>query len=343
MLALAAYNSGGGNVRRAIRYNKKRGLPTDFFDLRLPKETLHYVPKLLALKEIIANPEKFDIELTTIKNEPYLYNVSLGSQIDLALAAELADIKLDTLYQLNPGFNRWATSPSGPHDLLVPIEKAEGFIEKLSKYPPKKRLRWLRHTIKQSETISEIAQKYHISSNTIKRVNRLSNTRLRAGMTLTIPVASRELSAYKLSANQRKERLQNKNRKGKKIPYIVKAGDTLWALARHHRVGVRQLAKWNSMAPRDPLATGQELVIWSQNKNAKVAYEPIHINAPPKRNVTQRIGYRVRPGDSFALIASKFRVSVQQLLLWNKRAAKLKYLQPGQRIVLYIDVTQTSG
>lgn len=343
MLALAAYNSGSGNVRKAIRYNKKRGRSTDFFHLRLPKETKYYVPKLLALKKLIAEPEKYGITLNPIENKPYLAQVKLDSQIDLALAAELAEIELDTLYRLNPGFNRWATSPGGPHHLLVPLEKAEVFTANLVKYPPEKRIKWIRHRIRNGETISTIATKYNVSTGTIKRVNRMRGTRLRAGRNLTIPVASKKMSAYKLSANQRKRQQQNVPRKGTKITHIVQNGDTLWDLAMRHKVGVRSLAKWNGMAPRDTLSVGQRIVIWSRNAGAKSDYDPSHISAPPRRNVTQKIGYRVRRGDSLARIANKFRVSVGQLLRWNKKVNKSKYLQPGQRIVLYVDVTRTSG
>ena len=344
MLALAAYNSGSGNVRKAIRYNKKRGRSTDFFSLRLPKETKYYVPKLLALKKLIANPEKYNITLATLENKPYLAKVDVGSQIDLALAAELAEIELDTLYRLNPGFNRWATSPSGPHHLLVPLSKAEIFKEKLAGYPPEKRIQWTRHKIRKGETISTIAAKYNVSTSTIKRVNRLRSSRLRAGRSLTIPIASKKLSSYKLSANQRKRKQQDVPRKGTKVTHIVQQGDTLWDLATRHKVGVRSLAKWNGMAPRDTLSVGQRIVIWSRNTGASIdSTTTSHVSAPPRRQVTQRIGYRVRTGDSLARIARKFRVTVGQLLRWNSKVKKSKYLQPGQRIVLYVDVTRTSS
>jgi membrane-bound lytic murein transglycosylase D len=343
MLALAAYNSGGGNVRRAIRYNKKRGRPTDFFHLRLPKETKYYVPKLLALKKLIAEPEKYGITLATIPNKPYLDKVEVDSQIDLALAAELAGIELETLYRLNPGFNRWATSPSGPHSLVLPLAQADTFRENLEEYPPEKRIQWKRHKIRKGETISTIAVKYNVSVSTIKRVNRLRSNRLRAGRSLTIPVASKKLSTYTLSANQRKRRQQNVPRKGTKITHIVESGDTLWDLAIRHKVGVRSLAKWNGMAPRDTLSVGQKIVIWSRNVHARSDYNPHYISAPPRRSITQRIGYRVRRGDSLALIARKFSVSVRQLLRWNSKVKKSSYLQPGQRIVLYVDVTRTSS
>ena len=341
MLALAAYNSGSGNVRRAIRYNKRHNKPIDFFHLRLPPETKYYVPKLLALKKLVAEPEKYNLTISPIKDQPYFEKIDVGSQIDLALAAQMAKLDLDKLYKLNPGFNRWATSPSGPHHLLIPLSHADTFKQNLALHPPEKRVQWQRHKIKKGETLSTIATKYNISTSTIKRINKIKGTRLRAGRSLTIPVASQKLSSYKLSANQRKKQLQNIPRKGKKVTHIVQAGDTLWDLAQHHRVNVRALAKWNGIAPRDPLVLGQKLVIWSRKNNVKASLDLSYIDTPRMRNITQRIGYRVRRGDSLSRIANKFNVSVRQLLKWNKKISRNKYLQPGQRITVYVDVTQT--
>ena len=342
MLALAAYNSGSGNVRRAISYNKKRGKPTDFFSLNLPPETKSYVPKLLAIKRLIADPAKYNLTLQPISDSAYFQRVELDSQIDLALAAKLADIDLETLYQLNPGYNRWATSPDGATHLLLPLENIETFNTNLSDYPPEKRVKWVRHTILKGETISTIAARYHVSSDTIKRVNHMRSNRLRAGHSLTIPVASKSLSSYKLSVNQRKKALQNTPRGGIKVTHIVQSGDTLWDIAQRHNIGVRALAKWNGMAPRDPLSVGQQLIIWSRKADVK-AGEFIHVSTPPQRELTQRIGYRVRKGDSLALIAQKFKVTVNELLRWNKKVSKSQYLQPGQHLVVYVDVTRTSG
>ncbi len=345
MLALAAYNSGSGNVRRAIAYNRKRGKSTDFFELRLPTETKSYVPKLLALKKLLADPAKYNISFAPIIDEPYFAHVDMDSQIDLALAAELAQLELDTLYMLNPGYNRWATSPNGANHLLLPLENVEAFRTNLEDYPPEKRMQWIRHQIKSGETISTIADKYHVSPDTIKRINQMSSNRLRAGRSLTIPVASKSLSTYTLSAGQRQKQTQSTpHRGGIKITYTVRSGDTLWDIAQQHSVGVRTLAKWNGMAPRDPLSIGQQLVIWSNKSKAETQTgEFIQVSAPPQRDMTQRIGYRVRKGDSLARIASKFKVSVNELLSWNKKLSKSQYLQPGQHVVVYVDVAGTSG
>jgi len=343
MHALAAYNTGDARVKRSIRRNKRNGKPTDFFSLRLPKETRAYVPKLLALKKIINNPEAFGIELDEIPDQPYFEKVTLDSQIDLALAAEMAGLPLDDIYHLNSGYNRWATSPSGPYDLLIPVTHSEGFKEKLAEVPANKRIRWIRHRVRKGETLGTIAQKYHSSVRTIKRVNHLRGKMIRVGRGLTIPVASRSLREYRLSANQRKSKLQNIPRQGRKVSHIVQSGDTFWDLAQYHRVAVKQLAKWNSMAPRDRLQTGQSLIIWSRRGSDVSAHNNETLSAPPRRNITKRIGYKVRPGDSLARISSKFRVSIQQLKRWNKSIRTKKYLQPGQWLTLIVDVARQSG
>ena len=344
MHALAAYNTGDGRVKRAIRNNKRRGKSIDFFSLKLPKETRAYVPKLLALRDIIEFPEKYGIELDEIPNRPYFEEVKLDSQIDLALAAEMASLPLDDLYKLNSGYNRWATSPNGPYNLLLPVTHADEFKTKLSELPADKRIRWIRHKVRKGETLGTIAQKFHSSISTIKRVNRLRGKMIRTGRDLTIPVASRSLREYRLSANQRKSKLQNIPRQGRKVSHVVQQGDTFWDLARYHRVGVRQLAKWNSMAPRDRLQEGQSLIIWSRRgSSVSSAVDIDNISAPPRRNITKRIGYRVRNGDSLARISSKFRVTINQLKRWNRSVRTKKYLQPGQWLTLIVDVAKQSG
>ncbi len=339
MLALAAYNSGQGTVQRAIRKNKKRGRPTDFFSLKLPPETKAYVPKLLALKKLILNPELYNLTLLPIIDEPYFKKIDISSQIDLALAAEMAGITIEELYNLNPGFNRWATAPKGPHYLLIPTDKSDDFEFTLADLPLNERVKWKRHRIRKGETIGSIARKYHVSTSLIKKTNNLRGNRIREGHNLLIPTASKRLSSYKLSSNQRTKKNQNIKRKGKKILYTIQRGDTWWGLATRHGVGTRQLAKWNGLAPRDKLKPGQKIVIWARKTTNISNYRPV--TRPP--NHTQRIGYRVRRGDSLSRISKKFRVSIKQIRRWNRRLSRSKYLQPGQRITLYVDVTRQSS
>ncbi len=336
LLALAAYNSGSGTVSRAIRKNKRSGKPTDYWNLDLPKETKGYVPKLLALSNLVAKPDAFNVKFTPIPNEHYFEKVETGGQIDLALAAELAEISTDHLYNLNPGFNRWATDPDGPHHLLLPKENAAIFTQALSQLPENKRVKWVRHVIQPGESLLLIAKKYQTSVALLKESNKISGNMIRAGKHLLVPTATRSLNSYRQTAEIRKKSIQQRKQDGHKITHTVKGGDTLWDISRKHKIGVKELAKWNAMAPRDPLKPGQQLVIWRSKPPLSAQF----INGPG--TPLQNVKYRVRQGDSLSRIAQKFSVTVADLKRWNSLNTQ-KYLQPGQRITLYVDVTRQSG
>ena len=332
-LALAAYNSGSGTVQRAIRKNKKKGKPTDFWHLDLPKETRAYVPKLMALKELVESPELYEIGLRCIPDAPGFVSVDTEAQIDLALAAELAELDLETLYSYNPAFNRWATSPDGPHRLLLPFDNAEVFKANLAVYPDDQRVQWKRHKIKNGETLSHIAVKYGTTVRELRKVNSIKGNNIRAGKHLLIPVASRDQASYTLSSTQRLKALQSANKKNKtRINHIVQNGESFWTISRKYKVNMHRLAKWNGMAVRDPLRKGQKLVVWTNNTGGKTK---------PSRNI-QKISYTVRNGDSLSRIANRYSVSIDDLHRWN--SIKGKYIQPGQRLKLYVDITeQTKG
>jgi len=337
LLALAAYNSGEGRVKRAMRNNARRNIPTDFWSLDLPKETRAYVPKLLALADIVKRPEEFNVKLYEIENAEVISKVNIGSQIDLAKAAELASLSLKELQHLNPGYNRWATDPDGPHYLVIPSNKVDSFVEKLEKLAPKDRLAWQRYKIKSGDSLGKIASKFDTDIKVIKQVNNLSTNRIRAGKHLLIPVASASLDSYILSQDQRLAAKQNRNLPGEKHIHIVKAGDTLWDISRAYKVNYKSLAKWNGMAPRDTLKLGQKLVIWKKSSSNLVSANVSSSNTV-ENAVMRNITYRVRKGDSFARIADKFNVSIKDIERWNSLSRK-DYLQPGQMLKLSIDVT----
>jgi len=336
LLALASYNSGEGRVSRAMKKNKKKGRPTDFWSLDLPKETQGYVPKLLAISAIVRHTQKHGVTLTPIPDEPYLEHVDVGSQIDLALAAELAELPIETMYQLNPAYNRWATDPKGPHTLLLPIHKTKTFRAALAKVDKKHRVRWERHRIREGETLGHIARKFQTSVALLQEVNNIHDKWIRAGQSIIIPVATKNLKHY-LSEDRRRVALQSTKRNGHKQHHTVKRGDTFWDISRKYKVNVSQLTSWNGMSPKDSLRPGQQLVIWTKKPNLASRQ---FVSLP--RNVThQQVHYRVRKGDSLARIAQKFSVTIAKLRQWNS-LKEGKYLQPGQRLTLYVDVTRQS-
>ncbi|WP_245832055.1 LysM peptidoglycan-binding domain-containing protein [Solemya velesiana gill symbiont] len=338
-LALAGYNAGAGNVRSAIRRNQKSGKPTDYWSLKLPRETLSYVPRLLAISLIIANPKAFGLDLPEIENSPVFGSVDTDSQLDLALAADMADISIKELYRFNPGFNRWATDPDGPHRLNLPLDKVEAFKVKLAELSPEKRLTWKRYKIRSGDNLGAIARKHHTTVGLLQQINKLKNSRIRAGRHLLIPVSAQSLDQYAYSVEQRNKKLQNVERKGNKVMYTVRSGDNLWTIARRYGVNHKRLAKWNGIAPGDTLRLGQKLVIWTQKSVATTASPSIPSTVPFKTRST--VHYRVRSRDSLSRIAQRFNVKVSDLKKWNKLPGR--YLQPGQSIKLYVDVTEQAA
>ena len=328
--ALAAYNSGELNVERAIKRNVKSNKDTDFFSLRLFRETRGYVPSLLAVAEIIADPIKYAITLAPIANEPYFNIVDIGGQLDLSTASDLTGLSMEDLYILNPGFNRWATDPEGPHYLLVPVDKKKKFIDGLSAIPVEDRVGWNQHVIKQGESLSQIAEKYKTSVSIIKETNKLRNNLIRTGHSLVIPTSKQPGKFYTLSLENRWLGGLKREGAGNKYVYTVRRGDSLWTIGRRYDVTIRDLCGWNGINARSIIRPGQKITLWVTTpgeKSQKIASENY------SRTADGHIQYTVKSGDSLWLISRQFGVTVDQLQKWNK-LPKGKFLHPGQKLVL---------
>jgi membrane-bound lytic murein transglycosylase D len=337
LLAVAAYNSGEGNVMRAQKANIQRARDTDFWSLSLPRETEAYVPKLLAIRAVVADPESLGLTLPPMVDTPYFEAVETGTQIDLALAADLAGVDIDELYSLNAGFNRWATDPDGPHRLMVPVDAAPVFSQALAELPARERVQWVRYKVKNGDVLGNIATRNGTTVDVLREVNDLKGSMIRAGSYLMIPTATRSLDNYSKSADARLSRTLAQPRGVSKTEHMVKSGESFWSIGRKYGVSTRDLAKWNGMAPGDTLGAGRTLVVWTGKT-------PVQVGGSRSDQV-RKVTYTVRQGDSLARISSRFRVSVSEIQKWNAATlTKSKYLQPGQKLVMYVDVTaQSSG
>ena len=333
-LALASYNAGAGTVRRAIRKNKKKNLPTDYWSLKLPKETMTYVPRLLAISQIFSEAPEIGLTLKPIPNEPQLAEVRIDNQIDLAKAADMAKMSIEELYQLNPAYNRWATEPGKTARLLVPVDKKQPFMQQLAQLDPNELVEWQRYKIKNGDVLGKIAKKHNTTVDIIKDVNKLKNSQIRAGKYLLIPVASQNSDAYKLSVAQRTKSKHDVKRAGNKVEHIVQPGDTLWDIARSYKLSHKRIASWNGIAPGDPLRIGQKLVLWTKKSGSK----PVLAFNDTPANRTSNIRYTIRKGDSLWLIADKFNVSVSDLKRWN--SLNRRHLQPGETLKLKVNITE---
>lgn len=259
-LALAAYNAGEGRVKRAIEHNRRRGLPTTYEHLKtLAAETRHYVPKLMAIVNIVADPKKYGIELANIPNEPYFARVEMDSQIDLGVVANLMEVPVEELAMINPGLRRWATHPAGPHSLLVPVDKKDTLLDGLSRLPEQQRIQWQGYTVHRGDTLYEIARRYGVTVESIRQANGLRSNLLRPGQDLMIPVSARPLAVQEVRTSR-----QASYTRPSRQPVIhrVQAGETLWSIARRYGVMIRQIAEWNLIDPNDVLRLGQKLKIW---------------------------------------------------------------------------------
>ncbi len=334
LLALAGYNAGEGTVLKAMRNNRRRRRSTDFWSLRLPRETKQYVPRLLALRDIVATPEKLGISLRPIPDEPYLTSVDIDSQLDLATAAKLADIDLNELHQLNPGFNRWATAPDGPHHLLLPLDKAERFADEVAQLPPELRIQWVRHRVRRGETLGGIARRYQTTARVLRQLNNLRGNLIRTGHYLVIPIPAR---AYGGQQNI----LQDVAANGDKSIHTVRSGENLWFLSRRYGTTVRQLCHWNNISPRALLQPGQQLIVVYGPSSSIVPVSLHTLTAPGMVAKPRKITYRVRRGDSLYRISRRFRVTIRQLRQWNN-IKRNQYLQPGQKLTLYVTLTADS-
>jgi membrane-bound lytic murein transglycosylase D len=343
LLAVAGYNSGEGNVVRALRRAQAAGEPADFWGIRryLPVETRTYVPRLIAIRTLVAEPQAHGVVLPEVPNAPYFSIVETGGQIDMALAAELGALDLDQLYELNPGTNRWATDPEGPHRLLVPESQAAAFTAALATLDASERMRWTRHAIRNGETLGELAEMYHTTEAVLREINGLRSNLIRAGAYLMVPQATAALDTYAQSASERALRQMNRARSGERSSHVVRPGDSLWSIATAYDVNIRELASWNAMAPGDVLSVGREVIVWTKASSATASAAAVTAN--PDRPQIRRIDYVVRRGDSLSSIAGRFKVTVAKLLEWNSSASKEKYLQPGQRLVVYVDVTEQTA
>ncbi|MFN0303434.1 MAG: transglycosylase SLT domain-containing protein [Burkholderiales bacterium] len=273
-LALASYNFGEWGVARMVERNRRVGLPMNFSNLRLPNETRHYVPRLQALKNIIANPEKFGIELDPIPNAPYFATVTLTRNIDLDLAARLAELPLDELIALNPGHNRPVVTSSKTPTLVLPADHLDSFIANLASYD-KPHSAWQIYGAVRGERLEEIAGKHKISVDLLRQVNGIRGSgRLQTDAQLLVPTGASAAGSvpglFKSPATISAEFAP------RALSHLVKAGETWQGIAGRYRVRVQDLQSWNGGGT---LIAGQSLTIQKSSAAPARAPAPKTVNA----------------------------------------------------------------
>jgi membrane-bound lytic murein transglycosylase D len=262
-LALAAYNWGEGSVQRAVNRNLAAGLPIDFNTLsaQMPNETRNYVPKLQAVKNIIATPGEFGIDLPKVDNQPYFVTIGKTRNIDVKVAAQLAELSLDEFKQLNPQFNRPVIIGGDDTKILLPESNAEKFKANISKFT-QALSSWTAHTVSSArERIETIASKFGTTPEVIRSVNQIPPRMvLKAGSTILVPKTEASMQDDITQEEADNARLAVAPDVPDTRRIYVRAGkrDTIHTIASRYRVSVVQIRQWNGLH-RDTLANGQSL------------------------------------------------------------------------------------
>ncbi len=282
-LALAAYNWGEGNVQRAIERNRRAGLPTDYANLRMPRETRDYVPKLQAIENILADPARYGLSVASLPNEAVFRSVAIERDIDVALAARLAGIGVDEFKALNPQMNKPVILAAGTPVILLPHDNALLFAARLGQHDGPL-ASWTAWTAPSTMKVSEAAERVGMTEAALREANRIPpRMQVRAGSTLLVArAAHKETDVPEHIADNAMLALAPDAPARRRVQVKARSGDTLASFARRHRVSAEEVAHWNRLGPQARLQAGQTLVVMTV---AAPAAAPRRTAAAPARRV----------------------------------------------------------
>jgi len=250
-LAFASYNWGEGSVKRAISKNVATGKPADYRYLKMPAETANYVPKLQAIKNIIANPAKYAVILPMVSNDPYFVTITKDRDIDLAVAAKLAEMSIEEFSELNPSFNQGVIMADLKPEIILPLDKAPLYLANLAAYEGDL-TSWKKYPARQGESLNEIAKKFNVSAPAIRRANNMNRglTSMPSAQIVIIPGPTANVNLATAEVTRRSG-TQN---------YRVRRGDTLSGIANRYKTSVRDLRQLNNIKG-STLKVGQRLKV----------------------------------------------------------------------------------
>ena len=273
-LALAAYNWGQGNVSKAVARNQKAGLPIDYDSLRMPDETRYYLPKLQAVKNIVMRPEAFGLELPAVANHPYFLTVNIDRDIDVARAAQLAELNEDTFRQFNPSMNKPVILAASSGQILLPYDNASTFVANLEKHRGPL-ASWTAWVVPRTMKPADAAKQVGMSETGLRELNRIPARMLvTKGSTLLVPrTASRDQDVSEHLADHASIGFAPDVPPMRRVTLKAGKGDTVASVARRYRLGTTQLAQWNRVSTKATFKPGQQIVAYVREGQTLAAAE----------------------------------------------------------------------
>lgn len=270
-LALAAYNWGEGNVSKSMARNQRLGAPVAYTDLRMPAETRLYVPKLQAMKNVVANPQALGVNLPSIPNHPYFQAVRLPRDMDVALIAKLAEVPVEDFKALNPSAHRPVMLAAGTPRILLPWDNAEIFQRNTDKYAGRL-ASWTAWVAPKTMKVSEVAKRVGMAEDELRSINKIPpRMMVKAGSALLVPRTSKQQADVSSKVADNGQLSLTPEQVLRKQFIKARKKDTLESMAKRYKVSVEQLAQWNGLSKTSALKPGQKLVIMVSGKARKTA------------------------------------------------------------------------
>ena len=269
-LALAAYNWGEGSVQRAITRNQKLGLPTDYVSLKMPNETAYYVPKLQAVKNIVARPADFGLTLPELRNHPYFLSVPIERDMDVVVAAKLAGMPLAEFQTLNPQMNRPVILAAGTPQVLLPYDNANIFVRQLPLHRGPLAT-WTAWTVPKTVRPAEAARQVGMDEYLMREINHIPPQMLvKAGSTLLVPRGEHRQADVSVEvADNAMMALAPDAPPPRRMSLKAGRRDTVASVAKRYRVNAAQVAQWNGVGKSAAFAPGQTIVVFVAGKAAR--------------------------------------------------------------------------
>ena len=284
-LALAAYNWGEGNVGKSIAKNQRLGLGVSYSELTMPMETRFYVPKLQAVKNIIANPQNFQVNLANIPNHPYFQSVPLLRDIDVSLVSKLAEIPVEDFKALNPSANRPVLLAAGTPQILLPWDNAEIFQKNYDNFTGSKLASWTAWIAPKTLKVADAAQLLGLKEDELRALNNIPpKMMIKAGSALLIPRGAKKDEDVSFSIAEQGQLDLSPEQFGKKISHKISTKDTWQSIAAKYHVSTKEIALWNNLSVNQQLKVGQTLSLFVNTKSSAKKKSPVKSDAD-KRNV----------------------------------------------------------